>query len=83
MTKRHTAAELIAFHLGWDIADVRDERYQPTRYASPAIYNMGGDYFAAPSNNAAPKAVVGQPWEILGEYYGRRIYRSKMEGAGQ
>lgn len=81
MTKRRTAAEIIAFHLGWDIADVRDDRYQSTRYASPAIYNMGQDYFSAPSNNTAPKADVGQPWEQVGEYYGRKVYRSKMEVA--
>jgi hypothetical protein len=78
MTTRRTAAEIIATHLMWDIADVRDERYQPTRYASPAIYNMGGDYFSAPSDNRAPKADVGQPWEEVGEYYGRKVFRSKV-----
>ena len=75
---RRTAAEIIATHLGWDIADVRDDRYQSTRYANPAIYNMGGDYFAAPSSNAPPKARVGLDWEVVGEYYGRKVYRSKV-----
>ena len=78
MATRRTAAEIIATHLMWDIADVRDERYQPTRYASPAIYNMGGYYFSAPSDNRAPKADVGQPWEEVGEYYGRKVFCSKV-----
>lgn len=77
-TKRRTAAEIIAFHLGWDIADVRGDRYQSTRYANPAIYNMGQHYWAAPSDNRAPKAEVGQPWEEVGEHYGRKVFRSKV-----
>jgi hypothetical protein len=81
MAKRRTAADIIATHLWSDIADVRDDRYQPTRYASPAIYNMGQDYYAAPSDNRCPKAEVGQPWEEVGEYYGRKVFRSKMETA--
>lgn len=78
MTKRRTAAEIIGFHFGWDMRDVSDTRYQPTRYASPAVYVIGDDYYAAPSNNAPPKYEVGQPWTVIAEYYGRKIYESKV-----
>lgn len=77
MQKRRTAAEIIAFHFCSDIADVRDCRYQPTRYASPAIFVLDDDYYAAPSNNKPPRAEVGQPWELIGSYYGRSIFRSR------
>ena len=75
---RKTAAEIIAFHFGNDIADVRDSRYQPTRLTDPAVYVIGNDYFAAPSNNAPPRHDVGLPWEAIGEHYGRKVYRARM-----
>lgn len=73
MKKRRTAPEIIGFMLGWDIADVSEMRYQPTRYNSPSIYTIGNGYYAAPSNNKAPSNMKGA-WELVGEYYGRNVY---------
>lgn len=73
MTKRKTAPEIIGMHLCWDIADVSDGRYQPTRYASPSIYVCGDDYYAAPSNNKPPQKMAGD-WVDVGEYYGRKVF---------
>lgn len=77
MTKRRTAAEIIAFHFCSDIRDVPDDRYQPTKYANPAVYSIGDAYYAAPSSNTKPKYNdIGGPWEEIAEHYGRKIYRS-------
>lgn len=78
MTKRRTAAEIIAFHFCSDIREISDCRYQSTRYPSPAIYAVGNDYYAAPADNRAPKADVGQAWQVIGEHYGRKIFRARM-----
>lgn len=79
MTRR-TAANIIAFHLGWDITEVSANRYQSTVYRSPALYTVGDDYYAAPSNNKPPayKDYEGR-WEEVGEYYGRKVYRMKIK----
>lgn len=77
MNKRRTAAEIIGFHFCSDIRDIQDCRYQSTRYRD-AIYAIGDDYFAAPASNRPPAAEVGQPWEEIGEHYGRKVWRSKM-----
>jgi len=71
--KRRTAAEIIAFHFGWNMPDVSECRYQPTRYHSPAIYTLFDGYYAAPSNNKPPVNMEGI-WREVGEHYGRRIY---------
>ncbi len=76
MKKRRTAAEIIGFHLCWDMRDVSETRYQ--RYSNPAIYVIGDDYFAAPANNAPPKAAVGMPWVEVAEYYNRKVFVAKM-----
>lgn len=76
--KRRTAAEIIAFHFGWDMREVSDTRYQSTRYTSPALYVIGNDYYAAPSNNLPPKYEVGGNWHVIAEYYNRKIYCSEM-----
>lgn len=41
-----TAAHKIADHLGWDIADVREHRYQHAAFSAP-VFAMGGDYYSA------------------------------------
>ena len=70
-----TAAEIIGFHLGWDMRDVSETRYQPTRLASPSIYAISDEfYYAAPSSNTPPKNMKGD-WRIIGEYYGRKVFR--------
>ena len=81
MTKRRTAAEIIGFHFCWDARDVSETRYQPTRYATPAVYVIGDDYYAAPSNNSPPKYDLGKPWAEIAEHYGRKIFCSEMKGA--
>jgi hypothetical protein len=78
MTKRRTAAEIIAFHFCTDIRDVQECRYQPTRYASPAIYTMGDDYYCSPPVGASPPAKFGK-WEAIGTHYDRTVYRCRMD----
>jgi hypothetical protein len=79
MTKRRTAPEIIGIHFGSDIRDITDGRYQ--RYVSPSVYVIGNDYYAAPSDNRPPRHKVGQPWQEIAEYYGRKIYCSECENA--
>lgn len=78
MAKR-TAPNVIGTYLGWDISDVSDCRYQPTRYASPAVYTIrlsgGIEYVCCPSGSQKPPR--GFPdWKPIGEMYGRTIYGS-------
>lgn len=73
MTTRRTAANIIGFHFGWDIRDVSETRYQPSRYSNPAIYVIGQDYVAAPANNLPPKNMKGD-WKEIGEHYGRKVF---------
>ena len=80
MTKRRTAAEIIAFHFGWDMSDVSETRYHPTRLSNPSIYAMFDGYMAAPSNNLPPKNMKGK-WSEIGEHYGRKIFELKPEDA--
>jgi hypothetical protein len=70
--KRRTAAEIIAFHLCSDIRDVQDCRYQPTRYASPAIYTVGDFYYCSPTAGQKPPRDFPK-WELAGTYYGRDV----------
>ena len=79
MNVRRTAANIIAFHFGWNITDVSEGRYQSTRYASPSIYVLGDDYYAAPSNNLPPKNMKGD-WKEIGEHYDRKVFELKQEG---
>lgn len=77
-TIRRTAANIIAFHFGWDFSDVTDCRYQSTHYCNPAIYTMGDGYYAAPANNLPPKNMKGE-WKVIGEHYGRKVFELKAE----
>lgn len=79
MTKRRTAPEIIAFHFGWDIREVSETRYHPTRINSPSVYVISDDYYAAPADNKPPRHKVGKPWRELAEHYGRKIFVSEME----
>lgn len=72
-----SAAEVIGFHLMWDIADVREAIYQPTRYRAPSLYTVGEYYYCAPSGNQRPPQDFGT-WDFVHEYCGRRIYRAAM-----
>lgn len=76
-TKKRSAAELIATHLGWDMAEMSDYRYQSTRWAAPAIYATESGYYAAPTPaniGRLRKGYAGLNWVIDGECYGRPIY---------
>jgi hypothetical protein len=72
--KKRSAAEIVAFHFGYDIAEMRDQRYQPTRYSSPAIFTVGDDYYCAPTKGQ--KLPAGWNWKAKATYYGRDIYEA-------
>ena len=69
MTVR-TDAERIAFMMGWDIAEVRECRYQSSRYKL-AVYTIGDAYYCVPRGRAKPAGFDWQPWK---ESYGEMIY---------
>jgi hypothetical protein len=77
MAKRRTAAEIIGFHMSSDIRDIQECRYQPTRYASPAVYTIGDFYYCCPSS-PTQKMPMGGIWEFVAMYYGRSIFRIHM-----
>jgi hypothetical protein len=77
MKKKRSAAEKIADALGMDIADVRDGRYQPSKYPKPAVYVVGDDYYAV--SDSAPRYCVGQPWERVSSWRGDDVWCSKIE----
>jgi len=53
---------------------MRDQRYQPTRYSSPAIFTVGDDYYCAPTKGQ--KLPAGWNWKAKATYYGRDIYEA-------
>jgi hypothetical protein len=57
---RASAQSIIAATFGWDVRDVSDYRYQPTR-TSRAIYAIGDSYFAV--GKTPPGDDLGEPWE--------------------
>jgi len=76
--KRHTAPEVIASVLGWDMRDVSDGRYQSTRFNSPGVYVCGDDYYCAPSGSQKPpRGDDGWKWQEAGEWRGRTVYRAQ------
>ena len=79
MSKRvnKSAAECIAFRLGWDIRDVSENRYQYGRTKYPE-YTIGDEYFCCPPAGAAPSKE--RAWVKDGEAYGRQIYSAKAIG---
>jgi hypothetical protein len=75
-----TAPEIIGFHLGWDIRDVTDGRYQ--RYTAPGVYVCGDHYYCSPTAQQKPphlgvKGDTPTAWEKVGTYYNRDVYRTK------
>lgn len=81
MAKRYSGAYIIAFHFCSDVRDVSSQRYQSTRYPSPALYTIGDDYYCAPA--VGQKPTKGFPWEKIGEHYGRSVYRAKLSDMGE
>ena len=84
-SKRYSAAYIIAFHFGEDLAEMAGRRYQPTRYTAPAIYVFGDDYYCCPSGSQKPPRDRDFPdsdrwdWQPIGTYYGRTVYEAKCK----
>lgn len=70
-----TAAEIIAFHLGWNWDDVREGLYQ--RHRSPGVYVCSNDYYCCPT--ARQKLPKGFNWIKVATEYGRDVYRAQPE----
>ncbi len=62
-----TAPEIIAFHLGWNMPDVVEGRYQ--RHASPGIY------VCCPTHRQ--KLPNGFNWIEVGNHYNRAVFRAQ------
>ena len=75
--RRVTAAERIAFLTSTDFAEMKECRYQSTRYASPAVYVLGNDYYCSPTNYMRKFPDVGYRWELIGTAYGHGVYCAK------
>lgn len=77
---RRTGAYMIAWYFGSDVADVTAQVYQPSKFASPRIYNIyvAGDpeidYVCCPAKGVAPPSKLGLPWIKIGELEDRIIY---------
>jgi hypothetical protein len=62
-------SHMLAETLGWDIADLRECRYQ--RYTLPKVYSIGDRYFAV--HTSKPKHDdVGGYWELHTDQFGVR-----------
>jgi hypothetical protein len=75
MKRRRTAAEVLATFYSMDMAEMSEYRYQPTRFANPAIYTIGGTgYAAAPASGKMPPNYCDLKWKRAGEMFGRPIF---------
>ena len=74
-----SAAEIIAFHFGHDIAYIRDCRYQPTVFGGMSIYTLDDHYFCCPAAGKKPMYGKQHPWKPLAEHYGRTIYSCTVD----
>lgn len=77
-TPIRTAPEIIATVLGWDWLEVKDNVYQPTRYRAPRVYTVGHAYVCCPTDRQRlpPADHFNATWEVIGEAYGRKVYRN-------
>lgn len=75
---RRSAAELVAFHFGSDITDIRDAVYQPTRYSGPSVFTVADGYWCAvPDAKSVPKASAAfrdWSWTPVAAYYGWTVF---------
>ena len=73
------SAEIIAFYLCQDLAEMREYRYQPTKWSTPAVYSFGDErYYAAPTSGKMPKGYCGlNDWQHLATEFGRKIFMAK------
>ena len=78
MSKRRSGAECIAYHLGWNISDVSEGRYQAGRTGGIAVYVIGNDYMCCPAEGKNPPK--GWNWVLRsndGTTYGRNVWEAK------
>lgn len=54
----------IAAHFGFDIAEMEDRRYQPTRNPFP-VYTVNEDYYTATRGKRPPKAHGDWSWHAV------------------
>lgn len=71
----------LATHLGWDVADLRECRYQPSKYKYP-IFVVGDDYMTVSKVGKLPGKfeiawVELDSW--ITERYGWKVFIAKME----
>ncbi|MBP9786528.1 MAG: hypothetical protein KBC72_02885 [Acinetobacter sp.] len=73
-------SEAIACYLGWDVADIRENRYHYGRTGTLQIFTVGEDYMTAckTGRKALPKCHDNNynfKWELLQQdYFGWDIY---------
>jgi hypothetical protein len=72
--RNRSAAEIIAFHFGWDIGEVRDARYQPGVYGGMGVYTIDDWYLCCPPGKEKPLYSKTFPWKPFAEHYDRVIY---------
>lgn len=77
MKRRITAAEVIATHIGYDLAEMSEYRYQPTRYPNPAVYAIGDTYYCAPA--AGGRLHLDWNWKATATVLGRTVYEAGTE----
>lgn len=69
--------EALATHLGWDVSDVKDCRYQQHSYSFP-IYVIGEDYMTTCKVGKKPGKFDGRKWHKveswITEKYGYEVY---------
>jgi hypothetical protein len=89
MTKRLNAAEAVAIFLGWDIEDVKDNRYHYGHTSKP-VFTAGDYYYCATTEGKEPAKLRGEnkwEWERCKDVYpnsqnGWVVWRSNMNNKG-
>lgn len=82
MHKRLNAAEAIANVLGWDVEDVKDNRYQYGRTSKPVF--TAGDYYYCAGETPAKFYEKENRWEWVkvehptNSKYGWTVWRAHM-----
>lgn len=81
--RRYSPEYVIAFHFGCDVGDMRDDRYQPTRFVNPKVFTSGDWYYCAVKEGKTPAVDNVFPdrwqWEEIGRYYGYIVYRASSQ----
>ncbi|QWU14414.1 hypothetical protein SAMN04487895_101725 [Paenibacillus sophorae] len=85
MKKRLNSAEAIAYILGWDIDDVKDNRYHYGHTSIP-VFTAGDYYYCATTEGKEPAKMKGENWwkwercesVFPLEEYGWVVWRSNM-----